>query len=223
MTNPSPTDLIYQADFEVHQTQEGLYWLGNTYQGDHCAPTDRMSEDMTAEELRRRFDSYLSTGYTQTAREHMYSLFNNEWAYYNGMRCVFEPDDVDYEVGCWVFELTIRLETGELFKGFSAFNTHINPYSNGPIPTQQEAMERVRQSVQKFIEPRNPDPNHQGFTPPCITEIKGFVIAKGYRDERSFKVKCKIAVPFGEPIPEFKELTPEEQRIPPSLELSMPW
>ena len=222
MSNPSPTDLIYRTGFEVHKTEEGLYWLGHTYQGDHCAPTDILSEEMTAEELRRRFDSYLSTGYTQTAREHMRQLFDSYWADTCGMNFRFDPNW--HEVGTWIFELTYRLETGELFKGFSAFNDHINPYrGNDPIPTEQEAIERVRQHAQEFITPSKPDPNHAGFTPPCITQIKGFVIAKGYRDERSYKVECNIAVPFGEPIPEFKELTPEEQRIPKHLMSSMPW
>ena len=135
MTNPSPTDLIYRTCFEVHQTEEGLYWLGNTYQGDHCAPTDRLSDNLTAEELRRRFDSYLSTGYTQTAREHMNELFSGEWAEYTGMHYKFEPDW--HEVGAWIFEITVRLQTGELFKCFAAFNAHMNPYrdDDDPIPT----------------------------------------------------------------------------------------
>ena len=152
----------------------------------------------------------------------MRELFDDYWAETEGMSYRFDPNW--HEVGTWIFELTYRLETGELFKGFSAFNDHINPYrGDAPIPTEQEAYERVRLHAQEFITPSKRDPNHAGFPPPCLIQIKGFVIAKGYRDERSYKVECNIAVPFGEPIPEFKELTPEEQCIPEYLMSSMPW
>ena len=219
MTNPSSTDLIYRTGFEVHKTDEGLYWLGETYQGDHCAPTDRLSEDMTADELRRRFESYIATGRTQTAKEHMRSLFDNEFAHWDGLSS--KPMTQRLDPGDWMLEITIGLQTGEDFLAYASMQP-----SDGSPSTEEDAMESAAELVTRRIyslEVRNPDPDHAEFPKPFIADIKRFVIAKGYTMERSFKVECNIAVPFGEPIPEFKELTPEEQRIPPGLLSSMPW
>ena len=220
MTRPSPSDLIYRTNFEVHQTDEGLYWLGNTYQGDHCAPTDRLSKDMTADELRARFDSYITSGYTQTAWEHMYANFDGQYAYFEGF---YPSNPVKHlSTGDWMFEVTIKLQTGEDFVAYMGRTPRsIDDGLEEEIVDEDAVLTDVRNEIGRFIKDYKEDPSHANFTQPYISDIKWLVVVKGLKQQRSYKVTCNYAVPYGSHVDMVKVIN-DDPICDPDLMSSLP-
>lgn len=220
MTRPSPSDLIYRTNFEVHQTDEGLYWLGNTYQGDHCAPTDRLSKDLTADELRARFDSYITSGYTQTAWEHMYAKFEGDYAYCMGF---YNSNPVKRRsTGDWIFEATIKLQTGEDFVGYMGRTPRsIDDGLEEVIVDEDAVLTDVRNEIGSLITDYEEDPSHANFTQPYISDIKWLKVVKGLKQQRSYKVTCNYAVPYGTPDDMVKVIN-DDPICDPALMASLP-
>ena len=212
MTNRlSPTELVASSGFEVekHSTESDQFRLVHTFQADHCAPTVPLSDWLTEAELRVRFDSWIKTGKTLTARERTLYQFDgteDPFSYEKPTR---------YSVGDKIISYKVLLVTGEevtIYAVWAASMYWATEAEEAGIDHQSYLLDKSNRWFDF----------HDSTYFEKVLEIRGWECIQGYRKQRDYYVADVIQIPFGQPIPEFKELDPSDQLCPPELLESLP-